>query len=309
MESGDHASGDRLDALWESRVRPALAELEARRRKAVGRFWMILAGTSAVGAALAGFTISAGPRPPVLFVGVALLILGLGVAFWQLQGLRKQAKSALLDPVVDALGYRHQESGFERVAFDDCRRFSLLPGYDRSNFEDFIEGEHAGKRFQLYEAHLEDKRQSDDRTYYVTVFRGVIGRVEHESSALGETVFARDGGVFDGLMGPRGLERANMGGSAFEDHFTVWTSDQVEARYLLPPNVMAHLVSLEHELGGRKLRGAIAGGWLMFAVETRDLFEPGSMFRPMDDPRRWRRLMGELSEIRGLIDALVEVRP
>ena len=300
---------DAPPGLWETQVRPALGELEAERKQVIRRCF-IAGGVIFGAAAIISLLLALYGDPDLIifaFILAAVLTVGGGAAM--LQGIHKKAKQALLHPVITALGYSHQEKGFEPVGFEDCRRYSLLPGHDRRDFEDWIEGEHDGARFQFYEAHLEEKRKSDKKTYYVTVFRGVIGRVQHQSSALGETVFARDGGLFDGFSAPRGMDRAGMGENEFEKIFTVWTTDQVEARYLLPPNVMEHLAAMEARFGGKKLRGAIAGGWLYFLIDTKNLFEPGSMFKPMDDPERFESLMSEIGSVRNVIKALREVRP
>lgn len=295
--------------LWETDIRPALTALEAERKQALRRSAIIGGVIAVLAVALALWVLASGNGVLAIFFGVGAVILSSIIAGMQLKGVKKKAKVALLSPVMAALGYRHRESGFQPTGFDDCRRFSLLPGSDRKRFEDRIEGGDEGARFQLYEAHLEVKRKTKNSSHYVTVFRGVIGRLQHQSSALGETVFTRDLGIFDGMMAPRGMERAGMGENAFEDAFTVWTSDQVEARYLLPPNVMEHLARMETDFGGQKLRGAISDGWLYFIIETKNMFEPGSMFKPMDDPERFQDLMAELGSIRRLINALRDVRP
>lgn len=295
--------------LWERQVRPALQALEVERRQTLRRCFTAAAIIFGIAAMIAVLIAVFGDRDLILFVFILAGVISLGGGAFMLQSVQKKAKQALLHPVVTALGYRHQEKHFEPVGFEDCRRYSLLPGHDRRSFEDWIEGEEGGASFEFYEAHLEEKRKSKNRTYYVTKFRGVVGRIAHQSSALGETVFARDGGLFDGLAAPRGMDRAGMGENDFENIFTVWTTDQVEARYLFPPNVMEHLAEMEARFGGKKLRGAIAGGWLYFLIETKNMFEPGSMLKPMDDPERFERLMGEIGSVRNVMKTLREVRP
>lgn len=293
--------------LWNEQIRPRLQALEVRRKRAV-RAAMLTVGGGAV--FIFALWLWLGDKNPFVW----LSFVAVGVAIFVISGLvlgpvHKKAKNTLLQPVLDALGYRYQDKGFDPAGYEAARRFSLLPSdIDRRGFEDWIEGEHEGARFQLYEAKLQQKIRTKNSSSYVTVFRGVIGRIDHDSSALGVTVFTRDKGWFDGLSAPRGMKQAKLVASAFEDIFTVYTTDQVEARYLLPPNMMEHLVALERDFQGRKIRGAFYDGGLMFLIETKNLFEPGSILRPMDDPSRFENLIGEIRSLRSLIHELRQIR-
>ncbi len=296
-----------FDDLWRERIQLGLAALERERKRAIGRARLIVG--AAIALAILLVALLSRDNVIVWWAAFGLCILSLIAADLSLKPVRKKAKAALLHPVLEGLGYRYQEKHFDPAGYEDARRFSLLPGSDRRSFEDWIAGEHEGARFHLYEAKLEQKRRSKKRTYYVTVFQGVIGRIDHDSSALGETVFTRDKGWFDGLSAPRGMDQARLIDSTFEDVFTVYTTDQVEARYLLPPNMMEHLVALERDFQGKKIRGAFYDGGLMFLIETKNLFEPGSIFKPMDDPSRFQNLIGEIRSVRRLIHKLRQVRP
>jgi hypothetical protein len=91
----------------------------------------------------------------------------------------------------------------------------------------------------------------------------------------------------------------------FEKAFEVWSTDQVEARYLLHPVMMERLLGLESGLHGRRIRCAFEGGDILAAVEGGDLFEPGDMFKPLVDPSRARRIVDEIASVVRVMDQVL----
>ena len=126
---------------------------------------------------------------------------------------------------------------------------------------------------------------------------------------LGVTVILRDAGIFNAFLKPaKDLKRVGLVDRRFEKTFEVFSSDQVEARYLLSPVFMERLLHLEELLRGKKARAAFAAGEILIAVEGGNLFEAGSMFKPLADPARARRVHDEIASVHGVIDALIATR-
>ncbi|MEM1391353.1 MAG: DUF3137 domain-containing protein, partial [Pseudomonadota bacterium] len=102
------------------------------------------------------------------------------------------------------------------------------------------------------------------------------------------------------------FERVKLESPQFESAFEVYSTDQVEARYILTPDLMQRLVELEKTFRGVGLRCAFVGGELLIALEGGDLFEPGSMFTPLDNPDRVRELLDDFAAIFNLIDSFAD---
>ena len=64
---------------------------------------------------------------------------------------------------------------------------------------------------------------------------------------------------------------------SFEDMFSVWTDDQVEARYLVHPRYIERLIEVERAFGGQNIRALFKGGELSIVIESGDMFESGSL--------------------------------
>ncbi len=302
-----------FDRIYEQEIRPGLLAREAERvaaaQKAIQTRWIggavIVAG---VGVGLAVLKL------PVVAIIVA--ILGFGIIGWGNMGITKmagEAKTLIVEPVARQLNlaftsapgtcesiYRHKEVG-------------VVPGWDRSKYEDLVTGKRGVVDFELFEAHLEEKRTTTDskgrtQTSWVTVFRGQCLRLDFHKTFYGRTLVTRDAGFFNRFGGGKGMQRAGLEDPKFEKIFEVYTTDQVESRFLLTPDLMQKLVDLEEVFRGGKLKAAFDGGEMLITVQGGNLFEPGSMFKPLDSADRVLELLKDFSAVFGLIDAVTAGR-
>lgn len=293
--------------LYSERIEPCFRANEADRVTAVAAFrsrLMIGVPVSLTLAALAyGFTHS---WP---FATIALLMCGLltyGIAYAPLAAVGKRLKQAYCAAIADAMGARFTMGAFAPPALDRLSHLRLLPDYTRSSFEDLFSGAYKACAFDLYEANLEQRHtDSKGRTYYSTVFRGQLVRMHFPRKFLGVTVVRRDMGIFNGLGGGLGLEKVGLEDPKFEKAFEVWGSDQVEARYILHPVLMQRLLDLETTYKGKGLRCAFEEGDMLVAIEGGNLFEPGDLFTPLDDPKRARRIVDEIAGVMKVMDQVI----
>ena len=93
------------------------------------------------------------------------------------------------------------------------------------------------------------------------------------------------------------MQRAMLEDPEFERIFEVYTTDQVESRYLLTPDLMQKLVDMEKVFHGGKLKCCFDDGELLITLQGSDLFEPGSMFKRLDDPERVRELLSDFAAV------------
>ena len=125
----------------------------------------------------------------------------------------------------------------------------------------------------------------------------------------GRTRVLRDAGWFNAMGGlgrGRGMERVSLESPEFEKAFEVYSTDQIEARFILTPDFMQSLIDLETAFHGKRIRCAFEDGEVFVALEGSDLFEPGSMLVPLDNPDRMRELLDDFSALFRLIDTIKE---
>jgi hypothetical protein len=197
----------------------------------------------------------------------------------------KQTKEGINHAIAGALGLAYVHDCEPAHGFEVARRYGMLPGFHRSNFEDSWSGEVGGLPFVLHEAHLEQRRQSGKRTHYVTVFRGAIlaigARRRFHSTTLVERAKRHRrffGGTKDSVeFGGHRLDIVDMVDPAFEDSFCVYSDDQVEARVIVHPAYVERLLEVQRAYEGEDVRALFSGGELVVVIESGNLFESGSL--------------------------------
>lgn len=296
--------------LYKERIEPCFIANETDRVEAVAKFKRyFVIGLGLTAAFAVGVGVFRGEWGATWVIVLFGAIISCFVAYQPLAKVGKTLKRQYCGAIAEAMGANFQLS-FDPPAFDRLRELRLVPGFDRSAFEDLFHGDYKDSSFDLYEAHLETRRtDSKGRTRYNTVFRGQLIRMHFPRDFLGVTIVRRDAGVFNvfggGENGGRKLERVRLVASEFEKAFEVWSTDQVEARYLLHPVMMERLIGLETALKGKRIRCAFENGDLLVAVEGGNLFEPGDLFKPFVDPSRARRIVDEIASVVKVMDQVI----
>lgn len=229
---------------------------------------------------------------------VVLTALGIGgVGAWgyaPINEAKKTIKVGINSAIAQSLGISYDHDVDPGEEWDAACCYKLVPGCDRSSFEDRWYGTLEDHAFELYEAHLEERRGSGKNRRWVTVFRGAIiemgfGRKFHSTTLLQRKGKHKkwfgfggraDHVTFDGHR----LDYVDQVHPAFEDVFEVYSDDQVEARVLIHPSYVEHLLSLERAFNGDAVRALFCKGEVIIVVESGNLFESGSM-KAEDDHR------------------------
>jgi hypothetical protein len=299
--------------VFQDEIRPALQAREGDRLAAVGkaRQARYVGGGIGVIGVLVGLFVAKMP-----FVAFVAAIVGFGYVWWgsrDITQLAKEAKTLLVTPVARQFELSFNADPGQVDAIHRHREIGLVPSWDRASYEDLVTGARKGVEFELFEAHLEERRQTTDskgrsRTHWVTVFKGQCLRFEFDKVFYGRTLVTRDAGFFNRFGGGKGMQRASLEDPVFEKIFEVYTTDQVESRYLLTPDLMQKLVDMEEAFHGGKLKCCFDGGDMFVTLQGGNLFEPGTMFKRLDDPDRVRELLSDFAAVFNIIDSVVANR-
>ncbi len=222
----------------------------------------------------------------------------IGISIWGYMPIGKakqEIKVGINSAIAREFGisYTHElEPGAE---FEAAKTYGLVPSYGRDTFEDRWYGTLEGHGFDIYEAHLEERRGSGKNRRWVTVFRGAIIHMGFGRDFHSTTLLQRKGKhkKWLGLGGRKDhvsfeghrLEYVDQVHPDFEDIFEVWSDDQVEARVLIHPSYVEHLLALENAFNGDEVRALFSRGEVVLAVESGNLFESGSMDASEDEAR------------------------
>jgi hypothetical protein len=225
----------------------------------------------------------------------------------------KETKRGINQAIAASLGLTYSDEFEPGHGFELAKTYQMVPKYDRSSFDDLWSGDLAGRAFTLHEAHLEERRGSGKNQRWVTVFRGAILTIEFDRRFHGTTLLEREkkhrklfGGQKDFVTfaGHR-LDCADLVHPEFEDLFSVWSDDQVEARYLVHPRYIERLVEVERAFGGQNIRTLFKGGELAICIESGNMFESGSL-DPKDDRAKIETCVDQFMTLAKLAEALNE---
>ncbi|MDE8654396.1 DUF3137 domain-containing protein [Novosphingobium album (ex Liu et al. 2023)] len=224
-------------------------------------------------------------------------------------------KGGINGAIARALDVDYSPEATPGEEFRRASQFQLLPGHDASRFEDLWRGTVGDRSFQLYEAHLTRREGSGKNRKTVTKFRGSVITIGFARRFHGVTLVEREqtrrnwfglgSDKTELTFGDVTLQRCDMVDPRFEDQFTVWSNDPVEARYLVHPAYIERLVAVEQAYAGQNIRALFDGGSLVVLLETGNLFESGSI-EAQDDRHLLERTITQFGALADLAAELNE---
>ncbi len=214
-----------------------------------------------------------------LVVFVLALLIGMAPGFLTMSEAEVSFREANVALVSQFLGLDYQEKNFTPPHFERLTRAKLVPDHDRAKFTELVQGTRHDVPFTLYEAYLESRIESGSgkskTVTWVPVFFGQFLHVPYHRDFSSHTLVARDAGFFNAISGPgKGLKRVGLVDPKFEDIFEVYSTDQVEGRYLVDPLFMERLLHLEGKDKGRDLQAAFFEQAVMVSITGGDGFYP-----------------------------------
>jgi len=151
---------------------------------------------------------------------------------------------------------------------------------------DMVEGKITKTLLKFSELHHQERRETVDskgnrRTYWVTIFRGIFFIADFNKNFNGRTFVLPDGGfdllgigkMFDNWFAGRG-EAVTLENPVFEKYFKVFSSDQVECRYILSTSMMERVSELREKVKNKIYLSFLDSKVFIALPLNKDLFEP-----------------------------------
>jgi hypothetical protein len=308
---------DEFRSFYESQLRPALQELEARRRKAVNR--MIVVGSVLVGAVVGSALLAPvfGAAPVILFIA-AMIALVIGGISWAAMttDLRSEFKRRVVAQVarfVDPSLVYSPEGHVSREQFRDSGIFQH--GIDRFKGEDHVSGMIGKTRIEFSELHAQYKTTTHTKngthTTWHTIFKGLFFIADFSKDFRGRTYVLTD--VAESTFGFLGRKLQEMNFTRpdlvkledpeFERVFVVYSDDQIEARYILSTSLMERILDFRRRTGLAVQLSFVRSNVHVAIPLTRNMFEP-RMTRSLVDFDLVRQYLQDLRFACGIVDDL-----
>ncbi|MBK8951152.1 MAG: DUF3137 domain-containing protein [Chitinophagaceae bacterium] len=152
-----------------------------------------------------------------------------------------------------------------------------------------LEGTRDKTHFAFSELHTEKRVSNGKSTSWVTIFKGMFFIADFNKNFHGRTYVWSEKNpqlnfftkIFSSFAW--NMEKVSLESVEFERKFIVYSTDQVEARFILTPSLMERLVKLEQMMGTGTSFSFINTN-IYVAVPIKDkLFEP-NVYSPNDYP-------------------------
>ncbi|MBX9727178.1 MAG: DUF3137 domain-containing protein [Rickettsiales bacterium] len=187
-----------------------------------------------------------------------------------------------------------------RFSMDDWQPTGIFPTITSANFEDKVSGHYRDVPLEIVEAKLTKGSGKSERTF----FKGLIVTLALPKRFTGTTVIHRDKGKVGNLLGTRKFNPVRLESPDFESRYEVYSTDQVEARYLISTTFMERLMALEDKLGCTLEAVFYKRELLIMLASDRKWFEPSSIYEPATFAKDIGLIFDQMQQLFAIIDVL-----
>lgn len=224
----------------------------------------------------------------VIIGGNVLSIIGIIILFGLGGGAAHNYKAIFKDRVIRKIieyidpNLRYYPQKFiERRSFDIANFFPSLR-IDKYEGDDLVEGDIGKTHIKFSELHVQEERKRDKNTHYVDVFKGLFIIVDFNKNFKGRTYVLPDinNKTYSKFLFLGEKQKTSYGelvkleNPEFEKICAVFSTDQIEARYILSTSLMDRIVKFRQRIK-REVFFCFANSQIYIAIPFRiKLFEP-----------------------------------
>lgn len=258
-------------------LQPALQQLENRRKelKQKGtRTGLIVGGIFFILGCIFSLNVQGGTTGLLISLAIALILViyNINRKSGELSNYyKKDIIAIVIKQLCEETSY-FPDKGIPEEIFMSCGLFSTTP--DRYRCEDLITGKIAKTKFACSEIIAEEKQVTTDnkgrrQEHWVDIFRGFLFIADFHKNFNGKTVVYRN----SWLKLKLGHQRVKLENPDFEKNFDTYSTDQIEARYLLTPGLMEKILELDRKFSG-KITISFYNSQVIVAIpDSKDHFE------------------------------------
>lgn len=178
---------------------------------------------------------------------------------------------------------------------------------DRYSSNDYISAKYKEINFECADVHIEDRyTDSDGKTRYSTIFRGQwmifdFNKNFKANIQICEKSFrgAKRGGLFIDEV----YKKIKMEDVDFNKKFTIYAENELDAFYVLTPNMMEKIKKLDDELQGNLLFCLVDSKMHVGLHNRKDLFEP-NVYKKINLEEEKENILKDIKIITEFVDML-----
>ncbi len=250
----------------------------------------------------------------LIFIGFAYVGLGAIIYKMLIKDYTAEFKDKVIEPLINELDSNLRYSSTSHVSSNLFRNSKLFTSkIDRMSGNDFVKGKIQEVQIQFSDIHAEKRhKDSKGRESWSTIFQGLFIVAEFNKHFKAQTIVLPDSAQnsFGNIIGTwlqshnsNRDELVKMDSPEFEKEFVVYSSNQIEARYILTHTLMKRLLVFKKR-SKHPIYISFIGESIHMAIEyNKDLFEP-SVFRSLLNYKIAMEYVQTLHLAIGIIDEL-----
>ena len=226
----------------------------------------------------------------------------------------QEFKDKIISPLIHALDKNLQYSPDYHVGNHHFTHSKIFTSrLDKLDGNDYVKGKIDDVNIEFSDLHAQTKyKDTKGNTHYKTIFQGLFIVTDFNKHFKAQTVILPDtaqstfGDYIGNLLQSHNMGRnelVKMDSVAFEKEFVVYSSDQIEARYILSHSLMEKLLLFKKH-SNHPLSLSFVGGKVYLAIAyNKDLFEP-SIFHSLLKYKIAMEYVGTLHLAVGIVEEL-----
>ena len=190
------------------------------------------------------------------------------------------------------------------ILFDNSH---IIPRYDEYVSEDYIQGVYHDTEIQMAEVVLREKRSNGKNTQMVKVFQGICIAMKMKKSFFGQTLVKKDHGSFLRMFQSKdeGFQKVILEDVKFENIFEVYSTDQVEARYILTTAFMERILQVADIFKSTGIQCSFFEKHMFLMLPLKkNMFEPHPVYKKVLEYKDIVHFAAEMQSIFRIVDIL-----
>lgn len=218
----------------------------------------------------------------VLFVIIILIFFGIGA------NATKKYKAIFKDRVIRKIiqfidpSLKYHPNQYIGQSLFEFAKFFPNKSIDKYIGDDLVEGVIGKTHIKFSEIRVQEEHRSKNNKYYVDIFKGLFIIADFNKNFNGRTYVLPDNNdkryarflIFGERRNTEYGELVKLENPEFEKKFAVFSTDQIEARYILSTSLMERIVKLRNEIQ-KDVYFCFANSQIFIAIPyKKNLFEP-----------------------------------
>lgn len=173
----------------------------------------------------------------LIAIGAILLIPSLSYSVYLSQKIRTRLKKEVFPKILSLFGNLYLSENKNVVSYNDIKSMGLFPRFTSKSDDDIIIGIHQGLNFAIDECKLTHTERHGKSTVTVTDFGGLLVKIQMKKKFSGKTVVGMKGYISK----VHGYDKVLLEDVNFMKNREVYSTDQIESRYILTTSFMERL--------------------------------------------------------------------